>query len=285
MAILPLLLSFLIILFLCKKDRKKRKQKKITKIKPDYTTYSQKSSEVCNEVETVKSKYKSFSQVLGEIGEETVASILKTLPKDYVVFNDVYLDIKGYCAQIDHVVISRYGVFIIETKNYTGWIFGNESSEYWTQTIYDEKYKLRNPLKQNYAHLKTLQLIFGIEERFYFPVVAFHDKATLKCETYGNVMCFSELKDFILSKHIQRLSDELVNRLSAILMYYSVKNENQKQEHILKVKQDIANKESLVEKGICPKCGGMLIHRQGKYGEFISCINYPSCRFTQNINR
>lgn len=262
MVILLLLIFFTIVLFLRIISRSNKAPKKRRK----------------------KTTYGSYAKVLGEIGEESVASILRTLPKDYVVFNDVYLEIKGKSTQIDHVVISRYGVFIIETKNYTGWIFGNDTSEYWTQTIYENKYQLRNPLKQNYAHLKTLQSIFGIDERFYFPIVAFHDRATLKCETYGNVMYFSELKDFILSKTIPKLTDELVNRLSAILMYYSVKNENQKQEHILKVKQDIANKESLVEKGICPKCGGMLIHRQGKYGEFISCINYPSCRFTQNIN-
>lgn len=284
MVILLLLIFFTIVLFLRIISRSnkvlKNKKKKTT-----YSSYAKALGEISKKSVTKKTTYSSYAKVLGEIGEESVASILKTLPKDYVVFNDVYLEIKGKSTQIDHVVISRYGIFVIETKNYTGWIFGNDTSEYWTQTIYENKYQLRNPLKQNYAHLKTLQSIFGIDERFYFPIVAFHDRATLKCETYGNVMYFSELKDFILSKTIPKLTDELVNRLSAILMYYSVKNENQKQEHILKVKQDIANKQSLVEKGICPKCGGMLIHRQGKYGEFISCINYPSCRFTQNINR
>lgn len=283
MVILLLLIFFTIVLFfrIISRSNKvlKNKKKKTT-----YSSYAKTLGEISEKSVTKKTTCSSYAKVLGEIGEESVASILKTLPKDYVVFNDIYLEIKGYSTQIDHVVISRYGVFIIETKNYTGWIFGNDTSEYWTQTIYENKYQLRNPLKQNYAHLKTLQSIFGIEERFYFPIVAFHDRATLKCEANGNVMYFSELKDFILSKTIPKLTDELVNRLSAILMYYSIKNENQKQEHILKVKQDIANKESLVEKGICPKCGGMLIHRQGKYGEFISCINYPSCRFTQNIN-
>jgi hypothetical protein len=283
MVILLLLIFFTIVLFfrIISRSNKvlKNKKKKTT-----YSSYAKTLGEISEKSVTKKTTCSSYAKVLGEIGEESVASILRTLPKDYVVFNDVYLEIKGKSTQIDHVVISRYGVFIIETKNYTGWIFGNDTSEYWTQTIYEDKYKLRNPLRQNYSHLKTLQSIFGIEERFYFPIVAFHDRATLKCETNGNVMYFSELKDFILSKTIPKLTDELVNRLSAILMYYSVKNENQKQEHILKVKQDIANKESLVEKGICPKCGGMLIHRQGKYGEFISCINYPSCRFTQNIN-
>jgi hypothetical protein len=283
MVILLLLIFFTIVLFfrIISRSNKvlKNKKKKTT-----YSSYAKTLGEISEKSVTKKTTCSSYAKVLGEIGEESVASILRTLPKDYVVFNDVYLEIKGKSTQIDHVVISRYGVFIIETKNYTGWIFGNDTSEYWTQTIYKNKYQLRNPLKQNYAHLKTLQSIFGIEERFYFPIVAFHDRATLKCEANGNVMYFSELKDFILSKTIPKLTDESVNRLSAILMYYSIKNENQKQEHIIKIKQDIANKQSLVEKGICPKCGGMLIHRQGKYGEFISCINYPSCRFTQNIN-
>lgn len=283
--VILLLLVFFTIVLLLRIIFRSNKVLKNKKKKTTYSSYAKALGKISKKSVTKKTTCSSYAKVLGEIGEESVASILKTLPKDYVVFNDIYLEIKGYSTQIDHVVISRYGVFIIETKNYTGWIFGNDTSEYWTQTIYENKYQLRNPLKQNYAHLKTLQSIFGIDERFYFPIVAFHDRATLKCETYGNVMYFSELKDFILSKTIPKLTDELVNRLSAILMYYSVKNENQKQEHILKVKQDIANKESLVEKGICPKCGGMLIHRQGKYGEFISCINYPSCRFTQNINR
>lgn len=58
-------------------------------------------------------------------------------------------------ALIDHVVISKYGVFVIETKNYRGWIIGNEKSEYWTQVIYKRKERLYNPIKQNYGHIKA----------------------------------------------------------------------------------------------------------------------------------
>jgi len=94
MVLLLLLIFFTIVLFL----RIISRSNKVLKNKKKKTTYS------------------SYAKVLGEIGEENVASILKTLPKDYVVFNDIYLEIKGYSTQIDHVVISRYGVFIIETK-------------------------------------------------------------------------------------------------------------------------------------------------------------------------
>ena len=152
------------------------------------------------------------------------------------------------------------------------------ASEYPTNELYDDE-NLRNKFFEIGLTSSQVEKIYGIANEFLSPVIS--DLYSVQNEANA----ISELKNFILSKTIPKLTDELVNRLSAILMYYSVKNENQKQEHILKVKQDIANKESLVEKGICPKCGGMLIHRQGKYGEFISCINYPSCRFTQNINR
>ena len=82
-------------------------------------------------------------KVKGRIGE-TIVSVgaLKRLdPKIYRVFNDVVLprpDGKG-TTQIDHVVVSPFGIFVIETKNYGGWIFGDEDSRYWTQTIYGKK--------------------------------------------------------------------------------------------------------------------------------------------------
>lgn len=94
MVILLLLVFFIFVLFLRTTSRSNKAPKKRRK----------------------KRTYSSYAKVLGEIGEESVASILRTLPKDYVVFNDVYLEIKGKSTQIDHVVISRYGVFIIETK-------------------------------------------------------------------------------------------------------------------------------------------------------------------------
>lgn len=227
--------------------------------------------------------YKPYSQVVGEKGEEVVASLLSYLPEEYFVFNDVYLYIKGRSVQIDHVVISRYGVFVIETKNYTGWIYGNEKSEYWTQTIYENKYQFRNPLKQNYSHIKSLQSIFGIEERVYYPIVVFHDRATLKCENVRNVMYFSELEDYILSQKIPKLHDEIVNRLSVVLNSYSIKDESQKQKHIYNVKQELANKQDLIAKGMCPRCRGRLVERKGKYGNFISCSNYPYCKFSTKI--
>jgi len=85
-------------------------------------------------------------------------AIMKYLPHEvWHLLNHVTLPLEGGTTQIDHVLVSRFGIFIIETKHYTGWIFGDEKSKQWTQTIWARKYKFQNPLHQNYKHVKAAQ--------------------------------------------------------------------------------------------------------------------------------
>lgn len=82
-------------------------------------------------------------KIKGFMGEKTVSAILSMLDKEkYMLINDVMVEYNGKTSQIDHVVISNYGVFVIETKNYKGWIYGDEYSQYWTQVIFKRKEKL-----------------------------------------------------------------------------------------------------------------------------------------------
>ncbi|MED4785238.1 nuclease-related domain-containing protein [Brevibacillus choshinensis] len=76
--------------------------------------------------------------VKGFIGEKTVSTLLGRLEKQkYRVLNDLLIPTAtGNTSQIDHVIVSEYGIFVIETKNYKGWIYGDEDSQYWTQVIY-----------------------------------------------------------------------------------------------------------------------------------------------------
>ena len=92
----------------------------------------------------------------GRIGEQRVAHILGRLPKDrYRVINNLLLRTSsGSTTQIDHIVISEYGIFVIETKFYKGLIYGGENSEYWTQNIYGHKYSLRNPIATPYIRTR-----------------------------------------------------------------------------------------------------------------------------------
>ena len=69
---------------------------------------------------------------LGKRGERNVNFNLRFLPNEYHLFNDVYICFNDRSVQIDHIVVSKYGIFVIETKNIKGWIFGTDTSEYWT---------------------------------------------------------------------------------------------------------------------------------------------------------
>lgn len=99
--------------------------------------------------------YKIFrTKIKGEIGEKKIAMYLSLLKSsDYKVMNNVVLNKNGRTTQIDHIVISDYGVFVIEMKNYKGWILGGEYSEYWTQALFHRKEKLYNPIRQNLSHI------------------------------------------------------------------------------------------------------------------------------------
>ena len=72
---------------------------------------------------------------IGKIGEKRVARKLSWLSDEYITLNDVLLPTRNGTTQIDHIVVSPYAIFIIETKNYKGRIFGHQDSEEWTQSL------------------------------------------------------------------------------------------------------------------------------------------------------
>lgn len=96
--------------------------------------------------------------IKGYIGELKVNLRLKLLGSQFILMPNLLLDNgNGNTSQIDHVVLSEYGIFVIETKNYTGWIFGNEKSDNWLQVIFKERHYFRNPIKQNLSHIYALK--------------------------------------------------------------------------------------------------------------------------------
>lgn len=85
-------------------------------------------------------------------------TIIKHLPaSSWHLLNNVTLRTPDGTTQIDHILVSRFGLFVIETKHYTGWIFGDANSKEWKQVIYGTIHRFQNPLRQNYKHLKTVQ--------------------------------------------------------------------------------------------------------------------------------
>lgn len=103
----------------------------------------------------------------GKYSEKLVNNKIQELPEEYVVFNDLLFESNGYSTQIDHIAVSPYGVFVIETKGYKGWILGRENGEYWTQTIYKSKHQFYNPIKQNAGHVRFCIICSNVQ-RIYF---------------------------------------------------------------------------------------------------------------------
>lgn len=157
-------------------------------------------------------KYLSRPSVKGRSGERQVNRGLKQLPSDhYTIYHDIYLprpDGEG-STQVDHLVVSRFGLFVIETKNYQGWIFGDEKQGKWTQQIYRKRSKFQNPLHQNLLHIRALECFLGIERRHFHNIIYFAGDCTFKTKLPANVMKRG-LLGFIKGHQEQSLSSDIL---------------------------------------------------------------------------
>jgi predicted RNA-binding Zn-ribbon protein involved in translation (DUF1610 family) len=187
----------------------------------------------------------------------------------------------GGTTQIDHIIVSTYGVFVVETKNIKGWIFGSEHQRTWTQQIYKHKSKFQNPLHQNYKHCKTLQALLELNDEQLHSVVVFIGDSTFKCKLPDNVTYGMGYIRYIKSKQDKLISPKLVieilNTIESDRLTRSFKTNR---EHAAHVQTIIADKQN---QNACPKCGSEMVLRTTKRGdnkgrEFWGCSNYPKCR-------
>jgi restriction system protein len=149
------------------------------------------------------------SRSKGAAGERLAARYLKDLnPTIYQVFHDLYLprpDGRG-TTQIDHVILSRFGVFVVETKDYDGWIFGGARQKMWTQSLFGRNTQFQNPLHQNHLHVLALRAFLGLSERQFHSLVFFVE-GDFRSEMPENVIC-SDLCGWIIGRRATLLSDE-----------------------------------------------------------------------------
>jgi len=220
--------------------------------------------------------------VRGKEGELNVNLRLQLLPsEEYKVINNLLISIQGHTSQIDHVVMSEYGIFVIETKNYKGWIYGSANSEYWTQNIYGNKYQLYNPIKQNQGHIRALSRILpNLRPNLFVSIVAFSRQATLKNEYLDNVIYWSQINRVIRSYSQKLMSVEQVQNAYNTLLEANIKSRETRKQHVQNVQGEIYRNYKSVNNGYCPHCGGKLVLRSGQYGQFYGCSNYPRCRYT-----
>ena len=220
----------------------------------------------------------------GELGERNVRRILSYLPgEDYIVLNDVLLPAGASTNQLDHIVVSVYGIFVIETKNYSGKLYGGKSSDKWTQYLGGQQYELYNPILQNRGHVHAVSTFLRIDSRYLIPLVVFTGSAEIKAPL-GNCAVYSEsLYQRILQYRTPLLSHDQMYSYARRLDKAMEENSSTKRMHINNVRESIYRKNEEIKNGNCPICDGYLTLRHGKYGQFWGCSNYPNCRYTRNI--
>ena len=231
--------------------------------------------------------YLSSAGFKGKVGESKVkVSGGLWLPSSiYHPIHDLTLPTPRGSTQIDHVYVSKYGVFVVETKNYQGWIFGSENQKQWTQVIYGDKFKLPNPLRQNYGHVRAVQSVLNLDPEIIHSVVVFVGDSKFKTPMPPNVTKGRKFAKYIKSFKKVVLSEQDVKAILKQLQSGSLKKGREtNRQHIQNVK---ANKSGKLKTDICPRCGSKLTLRTAKKGpnagnQFWGCTSFPNCRFTRN---
>ena len=128
------------------------------------------------------------------IGEALVVdTITSRVNRPHVLLNNVTFEIDGGTTQIDHILVADTGIFVIETKHYTGWIFGNPNESQWTQVHFQKKFRFQNPIRQNYGHVKAVQSLFTLPEDNFIPLVVFAGNAEFKTDVGPTVLKLTDL--------------------------------------------------------------------------------------------
>lgn len=210
----------------------------------------------------------------GEFGEEMVIETLERIRTYHVLLNDVYLRDSMGSHQIDHIYICSRGVFVLETKNISGSIYGYASSEKWRVYLGKGEYEIRNPVKQNQGHVNAINRATHNSIPLIPLVVFVEDNPPRKAKgTVG----ISGLRSRIFS-YPETLDKERILRYAETIKR-CIDTTLTKEEHI----HNIEERERKIESGICPQCGGNLVVRHGRYGDFLGCSNYPRCKFKAKI--
>jgi restriction system protein len=234
----------------------------------------------------------------GVLGEWQVNLLIKFFlnKNDYHLIKNVTLptftdDKEQGTTQIDHIIVSKYGIFVVETKNMKGWIFGSENQKQWTQQIFKHKVKFQNPLHQNYKHVKTLEALLPIEHNAntaaIFSIIIFIGDSTFKTKMPDNVRFARGGINFIKSKtDVVFNAEEITNIIETVESGRLARGFNTNRQHVKHVKDIVKNK---FETKACSKCGADMVIRKASKGknagnEFWGCSTFPKCRNVLNNN-
>lgn len=197
----------------------------------------------------------------------------------YFSLNNITLSTANGTTQIDHVIVSKYGIFVIEAKNIDGWIFGDPKSPQWTIVKPGRKFKMQNPMHQNYRHVKAIVEFLYIEDRKIHSMVMFWGECEFKTDMPRNVIS-KGYATYIKSFRDELFTDQEVAEIVDALRSGALpKTWATRKVHL----ESLKTRHSSTT--VCPKCASPLVLRTSKSGaaassKFYGCTAYPKCRHT-----
>ena len=250
----------------------------------------------------------------GEKLTERELKLVKLLGRRGKTLRNVYLPKdNGETSEVDLIYITQKGIFVFESKNYSGWIFGDEKNKNWTVMLPNkQKNQFYNPILQNKTHLKWMRNYVG-EVIPLFSIIVFSERCELKKVTVESDdirvikrdLTYATVRD-IWDKNPDTVSDDKIEELYIKLKELTNVDKATKAAHIesIKKKYITANDQvkdtnerdhpendmmsNLDQEMICPKCGSKLVLRTAQKGEnagnqFYGCSSFPKCRYIRDV--
>lgn len=241
--------------------------------------------------------------VKGWIGETVLHTGLRLLLPSarYHLMRNLTLPTRDGSTQIDHVVVSRHGVFVIETKNYGGWIFGKADDKMWTQKFPGRSSAFQNPLRQNDKHVRTLAELTGLDKKKLFSQIVFVGNCTFKTPMPANVgkltACLAAIRG---SDEVLLSDDEVAQVLARIAAGRLAPTRATHKAHVRHVQELVAGRRDggipaqkqpkpvpqpqAHAQAACPHCGAAVdaytYKTGGKSGQsFQGCTRFPACAY------
>jgi hypothetical protein len=189
--------------------------------------------------------YHNLINDVGAYGEYLIYDYLKDLQNSggKFLFNTYLSKNQTETTEIDVMLIHQCGIFVFESKNYSGWIFGNEKDDKWTQTLPAKrgtahKEHFYNPIKQNQTHIKALKEQI-LEDIPIYSIIVFSERCELK-EIKADIPNTYIIKrndilqtiTKILFENRRKLSETEIENLYNNLYPYTKVSEDIKQKHI-----------------------------------------------------
>ena len=151
----------------------------------------------------------------GRKGEYLTYRHLERLDGQHKLLTNVYLPKgDGTTTEIDLIMISDTGIYVFESKNYSGWIFGDEDSRNWTQSLKGgKKYRFYNPIWQNKKHISHLKNHLGLGSEVFRSYIIFSERCELK-KMFVRSPEVKVMNRNVLTREIEHDLNSLANRLT-----------------------------------------------------------------------